>query len=120
MPGEDTPSSEPVRPITFGDRMRQCRMALGWSQTELARRAGIDLAWINRLESGERQNISLAAAKRIARALRVGLDYLADTFGDSEDTPASVDMMGVGPTLAGAGLSGDNTIGSVAQTRRLP
>ena len=86
--------------VSFGERMRQRRQERGWTQMELAKRAGVDVAWINRLERGERKNISLTAARRIARALGVSLDYLADTFGESEAVPAGVDMMGLAATPA--------------------
>jgi transcriptional regulator with XRE-family HTH domain len=87
-------------PLSFGDRMRLRRQERGWTQLELAKRAEIDPAWISRLESGERTNISLKAARSIARALQVSLDYLADTFGESEELPAGVDMMEVAATPA--------------------
>ena len=102
MPDEETPS-QPERLLSFGDRMRVQREARGWTQLELAKRASIDPAWINRLERGERQNMSLSVALRIARALRVSLDYLADTFGEGDDVPAGVDVMEVVPTPAGSG-----------------
>jgi ribosome-binding protein aMBF1 (putative translation factor) len=89
------------RPLSFGDRMRQRRLDRGWSQMELAKRAEIDPGWISRLESGERQNISLVAARRIARALQVSLDYLADTFGESDEAPAGMGMIGVVAVPAG-------------------
>ena len=87
-------------PVSFGERMRHRRQERGWTQMELAKRAGVDVAWINRLERGERKNISLTAARRIARALGVSLDYLADTFGESEAVPAGVGMMSVATTPA--------------------
>jgi transcriptional regulator with XRE-family HTH domain len=79
---------------TFGDRMRLQREVRAWTQTELAKRAGVDVGWISRLERGERQNISLAAARRIARALNVGLDYLAQTFGGPDGEAADADSDG--------------------------
>lgn len=66
----------------FGRRLRRARERRGWSQAELALQAGCDRSLINRLESGDRENLTLETALKIARALSVGVDYLADTFGD--------------------------------------
>lgn len=63
--------------MTLGERIKRLRERRGWNQRELARRAQVDHAWIYRLENGERHNISLDAAKRLATALGVSLDVLA-------------------------------------------
>ena len=63
--------------MTLGDRLKTSRERRGWSQRDLARQAAVDNAWIARLESGERHNISLEAAARLALALEVSVDYLA-------------------------------------------
>ena len=62
---------------TIGDRIKRERTKRQWNQRDLARHAEVDNAWISRLESGEAHNLSLQAAKRIAVALGVSLDYLA-------------------------------------------
>lgn len=61
----------------FGERLKQVRERRGWSQRDLARNAAVDHAWISRLESGERHNIQLDAAAKLATALGVSMDYLA-------------------------------------------
>src|SRR6266849_1910780 len=63
--------------MTLGERIKRFRERRDWNQRELARRAQVDHAWIYRLENGERHNISLEAAKRLATALGVSLDVLA-------------------------------------------
>lgn len=63
--------------MTVGERIKRHRERRGWTLRELAKHAQIDVAWIQRLESGQRHNISLEAAKRIALALGISLDYLA-------------------------------------------
>jgi transcriptional regulator with XRE-family HTH domain len=63
--------------MTLGERIKRLRERRDWNQRELARRAQVDHAWIYRLENGERHNISLEAAKRLATALGVSLDVLA-------------------------------------------
>ena len=72
--------------MALGQRLKILRDKHGWNQRELARRAQVDHAWINRLETGERHNISLEAAKRLALTLGVSLDVLA---GMHEETLAT-------------------------------
>jgi transcriptional regulator with XRE-family HTH domain len=43
-----------AKPATFGDRLRQRREAVGISQSELARRSGLNREFLCRLESGAR------------------------------------------------------------------
>src|SRR2546426_12785828 len=76
--------------MTLGERIKRLRERRGWNQRELARRAQVDHAWIYRLENGERHNISLDAAKRLATALGVSLDVLAGMHAEelgSEPSP---------------------------------
>jgi len=73
---------------TLGDRIKTMREKRQLSQRELAKRAGIDHAWIARLEAGERHNISLAAARRLAEVLQVSVDYLAGMYDDATTPPA--------------------------------
>lgn len=81
--------------MTFGERITRLRERRGWNQRELARRAQVDHAWIYRLENGERHNISLEAAKRLATALGVSLDVLAGMHAEElgsapgSDAPAA-------------------------------
>jgi transcriptional regulator with XRE-family HTH domain len=67
-------------------RLREHRERCGWTQSELARRAGVPSPVISRLESGARVGLTLDVARRLARALGVGLDALAGTWED-EATP---------------------------------
>jgi transcriptional regulator with XRE-family HTH domain len=79
--------------MSVGERIKRLRERRGWNQRELARRAQVDHAWIHRLENGERHNISLDAAKRLATTLGVSLDVLAgmhEELGrDEEQGPAA-------------------------------
>lgn len=60
-----------------GEKVRLLREARGWSQEDLARRAdGIDRSTISRIESGDRQDVSISVATRIARALGVLVDQI--------------------------------------------
>jgi len=77
--------------MRMGQRIKAQREKKGWSQHELARQSGIPQATISRLESGEMKDVQTMLARRLARALGVGLDYLAGTFEDDEGAePAEV------------------------------
>lgn len=84
-------------PIPFGERVRQRRQERGWTRAELAQRAQVEASTVSRLERGGAQEITLSVARRIARALGLSLDYLADTFG-AEDAP-SEKLLGMGQCL---------------------
>jgi len=52
----------------FGKRIRQLRLAKGWSQEELAERAGLHSTYVGGIERGER-NLGLDNLLKLARAL---------------------------------------------------
>ncbi len=58
-----------------GERIRQCRQELGWTQAELAASADISPNYVARLERGE-LGPSLFVASQIAAALGVPLETL--------------------------------------------
>lgn len=61
--------------VVFGKRVRELRKARGFSQEELAHRAGIHWTYLGGIERGER-NPALVNIGRIAAALRVPLAEL--------------------------------------------
>jgi transcriptional regulator with XRE-family HTH domain len=61
----------------LGEKIRQARLAKGWTQEELARLSTLDRSYMGSLERGER-NPSLDTLVRIARALHVKLASLVD------------------------------------------
>ena len=61
----------------FGQNVRRLRKAHGFSQEELAERAGLHRTYIGSVERGER-NISLDNIVAIARALGVAVAELMD------------------------------------------
>lgn len=67
---------------TFGTRLRRIRELRGWSQKELAARAGVDYMTVYRAERAINQEPRISAGAKLARALGVSLDVLADTYGD--------------------------------------
>jgi ribosome-binding protein aMBF1 (putative translation factor) len=64
------PARELTRAVMGRDIIRS-RRALGWSQAELARRAGIRPETLNRIEQAKRSP-SLATFDKVHRALEVG------------------------------------------------
>jgi transcriptional regulator with XRE-family HTH domain len=66
---------------SIGERITRLRQRKAWSQRELAKQAHIDVATVSRLESGTRASLGLDAARKIAKALDVDLNYLANFYG---------------------------------------
>lgn len=63
--------------ITFALTCRTCRNLLGWSQKELADRAEMAMASINRLERGS--NPSMSTVRKIVRLFQdAGLEVIQD------------------------------------------
>ena len=74
---------------TFGHRLRRARETRGWTQRELAARAGVDYFVIYRCERGTHTAPRVDVAARLARTLGVSLDYLAGLYEhDDTDDPA--------------------------------
>ena len=67
--------------MTFGQRLAKLREARGWSQQELADRSGVPYITIYRCERGVHQEPRVSIAAKLARALGVSLDVLANTYG---------------------------------------
>lgn len=96
----------------LSDRIRGRRRGLGWTQDELARRAGISKGFVSDLENGKRR-VGADLLLDIAEALGVTLDYLMKG-GDPEDAAAS--QIEIPSTLAK--LAGDEDL-TFAQTLAL-
>lgn len=76
---------------SFGERVRETRIARGMTQQELADAIGMkSRSTINKIELGSR-NTKLDTATKIARALSVDPDYLV--FGDEEDRKAEIERL---------------------------
>ena len=54
------------------EQIRAARGLLGWSQSELAKRAGLSLPTVKRVEAGTGPRVSEEARGRIQRALEAG------------------------------------------------
>jgi transcriptional regulator with XRE-family HTH domain len=63
-------------------QIRAARGLLGWSQSELAGRAGLSLPTVKRVEAGTGPNVSDDARARIQRALELGgVQFIAENGG---------------------------------------
>ena len=61
------------------EQIRAARGLLGWSQTQLAKRAGMSLPTVKRMETGTGPNVSREARTRIQEALeRGGVRFLTE------------------------------------------
>ena len=61
--------------LLFGQKVRETRKKLGFSQEELAELSGLHRTYIGAVERGER-NITLLNAEKIAVSLQVSLSIL--------------------------------------------
>jgi transcriptional regulator with XRE-family HTH domain len=82
--------------MEIGERIARLRKEKGLKQGDLARLAGIPLSTLNYVERGIRQGdgLSIATAKRLARALGVTLDYLSGMYDEQESMPTSAALVG--------------------------
>jgi transcriptional regulator with XRE-family HTH domain len=86
----------------LGARIKKARTQLGWSQHELSRRASVPQPLLSQLESGQRDSITTDNAKRLARALGVGVDYLIGTWeDDTAPVPAAAESAAAPPRRRG-------------------
>jgi len=78
----------------FGRRVTQMREKRGFSQQELATKAGTSYQTIWRIENGKHAEPGIYIARGIARALGVTMDYLCGVNDDeSELLPTGQDLV---------------------------
>ena len=63
--------------VRFGQNVRTARIALGWTQEELARQTGLASVQINRIERGKRE-VRITTLLRLMDALGTSADELLD------------------------------------------
>jgi transcriptional regulator with XRE-family HTH domain len=64
------------------EQLRGARGLLGWSQTELAERAGLSLPTVKRVEAGHGPRVSDQAREKLRRALEIGgIDFIEENGG---------------------------------------
>jgi transcriptional regulator with XRE-family HTH domain len=65
----------------FPLRLKELRLARGWTQHQLALRAGLAVSTINELEGGQMTGVDFRTVGKLAIALEVTLDELAGHNG---------------------------------------
>lgn len=70
---------------SVGDRIKQRRLELGWTQDQLCTKAGLSKSFLSELENGKR-SVSAENLLEIARAMNVSLDYLMTGKASQEQT----------------------------------
>jgi transcriptional regulator with XRE-family HTH domain len=75
---------------TIGDKVRDVRKRRGLSQRELAELSGTSVSLVRKLEQGERQDIRMQTARKLATALRVPTTTLLPRSGDADHAPPAV------------------------------
>lgn len=70
--------------VLFGEKLRELRLATGFSQEELAHRAGVDRTYVSSCERG-RRNLTLEAIVKFASALEVRPSVLLSKLDEVED-----------------------------------
>ena len=73
-----------------GERIRNRRLELGWTQDQLCQKSGISKGFLSDVENDKR-SVSASNLLDIARALTVSLDYLM-TGKASKEKPAEVSI----------------------------
>ncbi|MHA3065944.1 helix-turn-helix domain-containing protein [Lacticaseibacillus saniviri] len=68
--------------VDIGARISRLRHAKGWTQLDLANRAGLDTSFVSRIERGERKNLKLDTLDKIVKALAVSYATLMDENAD--------------------------------------
>ena len=64
------------------EQLRAARGLLGWSQSELAERAGLSLPTVKRLEGGFGPRVSDEARAKLQRAIEAaGIDFIDENGG---------------------------------------
>ena len=74
--------------MAFGDRIKQRREDLGWTQEALGGRAGLSKGFLSDVENGKR-GIGAKSLLDIAQVLGVSLDYL---MKGSEESPSTQEI----------------------------
>ena len=87
----------------LSERLRELRTERGWTQDELARRAGLSKSYLSRIEDGERQP-SLASLLSLAQAHGVSLASLF-AAPTAENRHCAVLRAGSLPAQQGNGIS---------------
>jgi len=74
--------SSQISPVMTIEQLRAARGLLGWSQSELAKRAGLSLPTVKRLEGGFGPRVSEDARGKLQRAIETaGIEFIDENGG---------------------------------------
>ena len=74
--------SSQISPVITIEQLRAARGLLGWSQSELAKRAGLSLPTVKRLEGGFGPRVSEDARGKLQRAIETaGIEFIDENGG---------------------------------------
>jgi len=73
-------SSRPTARLLFAQAVRRIRTEHGWSQEELAAKAGLHRTYVGSVERGER-NVSIDNVEKLAKALNCSIRDLFNNGG---------------------------------------
>src|SRR5437762_2034607 len=97
-------------PMELGSRIRARRTELGWTQDELAQKAGLSKGYLSDLENGKR-GTGADTLLDLARVLGVSLDFLMKGTADENDLRKEVEIPRTLADFAnGAGLTFRQTL----------
>jgi transcriptional regulator with XRE-family HTH domain len=81
---------------SLAQRIRVARAYKGWSQTELAKRAGVHHVMISKLERGATKDIQGATLRKLCEALGVSPQYLLGMTDDIEQELEPTELASAG------------------------
>lgn len=80
-------------PFADRHRIRALRVARGLRAADVAKRAGLSVAQIYRLEAGERPNVAAVTLARIALVLNSSVEYLLTLTDDRRSVCQLIDEL---------------------------
>ena len=83
--------------MVFGDRIREIRQSLGWTQDQLSKEAQISKSFLSEIENSK-SDVSGDKLLKIANALNASLDYLMK--GESSEDDAMTKPIEIPPELS--------------------
>src|SRR5262249_29523225 len=100
---------EPLAMPTVGERIKTRRAELGWTQDQLAEKAGISKSFVSDVENGKR-SIGAETLLDVGRALGVSLDFLMTGKGSGEQQAEAQIPASLAQFAADEGLSVRETL----------
>jgi transcriptional regulator with XRE-family HTH domain len=80
-------------PMTFGEQLKQARVAAGLTQTALSRSLGVSVPYLSDVERGNRPALTLERARAAAESL--GAPWLVDRALEERLGPSVLDVSGL-------------------------